>query len=68
MSYCGSVVGCCIVNRFYGDFGYIDDTSPLAPMQLSLRLLLEDHINYAYEFSLLFNLDKTNILILIKMQ
>jgi hypothetical protein len=58
---CG--MGCYIGNMFCGSFGYADDVTILAPTRLALRHLLKECVNYANEFSLLFNLDKSKYLI-----
>jgi hypothetical protein len=56
-------IGCHIGNIFCGAFGYADDVILLAPTRKTLRLLLDECVSFATEYSLLFNARKSKYLI-----
>jgi len=56
-------IGCYIGNLFCGAFGYADDIILLAPTRRSLRMLCEECIAFAEEYSLLFNATKCKYMV-----
>jgi hypothetical protein len=58
LSYSG--VGCFVGHLYCGSFGYADDVTLLAPLPHALKVTLNICTVYAEEFSMLFNPDKSD--------
>ena len=61
-----SGVGCHIGNTFCGSFGYADDVIILCPTIHSIRKMLSICEEFAYQFDVSFNSDKSKLLVFTK--
>ena len=55
-------VGCHMSSRFVGELAYADDITLLAPCKSALLILIRECENYAAEYDIMFNGDKSNLL------